>query len=146
MMTRLFTFIVFAFLLTSCDNTFLEDMPEQRSLAGNWTSTLLQIDNQTIVFEMDLTLKSDHSFVLHASVLGKQHTRYLEYVFTGTWKSLESTDTFEVTYDADAGIIGYYLDKAISKENYLIRIDDNQLILDSNVDGNQFKLVLEQVD
>lgn len=144
MTTRILSFICCIFLFTSCDDTFLKELETHRSLEGNWKSTILQINNETIVFDMDLILKADHTFTMYASVLGKQHTRYLEYTWTGQWNSLESNDTFELSYKDDFGIIGYYLNESMNQEVYLLEMDEEQLVLRSREKEAQFKLILQK--
>lgn len=146
MTTRILSFLCILFLCTSCDDTFLQELEPHRPLQGNWKSTILQINSETIVFDMDLVLKPDNTFTMFASVLGKQHTRYLEYTWTGQWNSLETGDTFELSYKDDFGIMGYYLNESMNKEVYLLEMGEERLILRSSKEEEQFKLVLSKVN
>lgn len=144
MTIRILSLLLCCFLFSNCDDTFLSDLEEQRPLAGIWKSTQLQINSESVVFDMNLTLKEDHTFVMHAYVLGKVHTRYVEHTFTGTWKSLASEDTFELSYDNDYGIIGYYTDTQLEQETYFVEVTSNKLALRSQQNHQHFKLLLER--
>lgn len=147
MIYRTIIFCCLFIFLTSCDNLFYDgDLLANESIEGTWERKVFYINDESIVFDVNLQLKDDQTFRMIANVLGKKNTSYLEYDWTGTWKSPISSDKLEFSYDNDFGIIGYYLDEDIDKENYLLITEGEDLILSSTVNGERFKLVLGRVD
>ena len=145
-MKKLFFLFVLAIAFTACDNLYYEDISLNHLLEGVWEQHNFYIDEEAIVFDVRLHLKADNSFRMVANVLGKKNTSFLEYDWTGIWLSQKDSDVFELTYNNDFGIIGYYLEENLNQENYLMRMENGDLILTNNVGGHQFKLILNCIE
>ncbi len=141
--------ILSCFYFTSCSDAFLDTFHQEEVEAfltkSTWQKKNFWINQESIVFEMELNFRTNNTFAMEAKVLGKRNTSFKTFLWSGTWAYLPLTEELVLTYETDFGLIGYYLEVPMEKEIFQLKLDAETLSL-KNVTQKQFFDLALQLD